>query len=207
MANIKLIKRRIKSAQNISQITKAMEMVAASKMKKSQITALNGKEYAEKINTAVKILAQKLSPEKDFHPLLSKGNPDGLNLYVLISTNKGLCGGLNTNLFRYLTSIVDKNGKNEFISIGKKGSNFLARLKYNLIADFSDNVPFVSNISALTKLLVEGFISGKYAKVVLVYNNFISALNQQPVDNKILPVEKMEEAQKEEISQFNEFLL
>lgn len=205
MANIKLIKRRIKSAQNISQITKAMEMVAASKMKKAQSTALNGKPYADKINIAVRILAAKLEHEK--HPLLKHGNPNGTQLFIVISTNKGLCGGLNSNLFRYLTTIVNPQVKSEFISLGKKGSSFIARSRHNLIADFSEKLPFTSNVPALTGLLVDGFISGLYSQVTLVYNNFVSALNQVPIDNKILPVENLEAAQNEEVTQFNEFLL
>lgn len=205
MANIKLIKRRIKSAQNISQITKAMEMVAASKMKKAQNTALIGKPYADKINSAVRILAAKLENNK--HPLLKSGNQKGAKLFIVISTNKGLCGGLNTNLFRYLTAILNTGDKMEFISLGKKGSNFLARSNFNLIADFSENLPVISNVPALTGLLVEGFISGRYSQVILVYNNFISALKQEPIDNKILPIENLEKAQSEETALFNEFLL
>lgn len=205
MANIKLIKRRIKSAQNISQITKAMEMVAASKMKKAQNTALIGKPYADKINSAVRILAAKLENNK--HPLLKSGNQKGAKLFIVISTNKGLCGGLNTNLFRYLTAILNTGDKMEIISLGKKGSSFLARSNFNLIADFSENLPVISNVPALTGLLVEGFISGRYSQVILVYNNFISALKQEPIDNKILPIENLEKAQSEETALFNEFLL
>lgn len=205
MANIKLIKRRIKSAQNISQITKAMEMVAASKMKKAQETALKGKPYADRINTAVKILAERMEDKR--HPLLGRGNPEGSKLYVLISTNKGLCGGLNTSLFRYLMTIVNKDDKMEYVALGKKGSSFIARWGKILIADFSDNLPFPVNVPSLTNLIIEGFTGGKFKEVILVYNNFISALKQQPVDKKILPIESFEKAEKEEIASFNEFVL
>src|SRR3989344_3259011 len=124
MANIKLIKRRIKSAENISQITRAMEMVAASKMKKAQETALNGKPYADKINTAVKILAHKVI--RKIHPLLSMGDPAGRKLIIVISTNKGLCGGLNTNLFRFTANLFKGQNDLEFVTIGKKGKQFVA---------------------------------------------------------------------------------
>src|SRR4030042_1240310 len=133
MANIRLIKRRIKSTQNISQITRAMEMVAATKIKKAQENALMGKPYAQKIYQATKILAQKTESNK--HPLLSNGNPDGKILVILISTNKGLCGGLNTNLFRMIVNWWGNNKNIDFISLGKKSQNFVIRSGKNLIAD------------------------------------------------------------------------
>ena len=205
MANVKLIKRRIKSAENISQITKAMEMVAASKMKKAQARALNSKPYADKINQAVKILAQNVNRRDN--PLLGNGNPNGITLYILISTNKGLCGGLNTNLFRYLMNKVNRENNLEFISIGKKGVNFILRWNKKLLADFSESSPFLDCVPAVTKLITEDFINGKLAEVVLVYNNFISALRQEPYDKKILPIGKIDKADTSEIEKFNEFVL
>ena len=185
MANIKLIKRRIKSAQNISQITRAMEMVAASKMKKAQLTALNGKPYADKIAKAVKELAPKI--DRHMYPLFSLGNPRGSKLIILISSNKGLCGGLNTNLYRFLHHWLTKEENLEFISIGKKGEYFVVKWHKKLLADFSEE-PFTKSVPAVTNILVTGFIQGVYREVYLVYNNFISALKQEPVRKKILPI-------------------
>src|SRR3989344_5161312 len=178
MANIKLVKRRIKSAQNISQITRAMEMVAASKMKKAQERAIMGKPYAEKIYLAVSLLAKRI--EKTSHPLLSAGNSQGKILIVLISTNKGLCGGLNTNLFKAMNNWWKEQESIDFISLGKKGAGFVARSRGNLIADFSQNPKFMQNVAPVTKILVEGFISGIYREVYLVYNTFMTALKQIP---------------------------
>src|SRR3989344_5793662 len=113
MANIKQIRRRIKSAENISQITRAMEMVAASKMKKAQTTAVNSKPYADKINQAVRILAHKVIRSR--HPLLGLGTSGADLLIILISTNKGLAGGLNTNLFtlaKRVSSLLSAGIKN-----------------------------------------------------------------------------------------------
>ena len=205
MANIKLIKRRKKSAQNISQITRAMEMVAASKMKKAQETALNSKPYTDRITLAIKELASKIN-RNDF-PLLNQGNPEGRKLIILISTNKGLCGGLNTNLFRYLLHSLSDEEKTEFISIGRKGEYFVIKSNKKLLADFSKDLPFTKSVPAVTKMFVEGFLNGTYKEVYLVYNNFVSALTQEPVRKKILPIEYLEETDNVAQTNFSEFLL
>jgi len=119
------IRRRIKSVNNTKKITRAMEMVAASKMKKAQDTALKGKPYADKIYQVVRELASKVDWRQ--HPLLSPGKESGKSLIILISTNKGLCGGLNTNLFRYLTNWLPKDMDAEFISVGNKGKNIIVK--------------------------------------------------------------------------------
>ena len=209
MLNIKLIKRRIKSAGNISQITRAMEMVAASKMKKAQDTALKGKPYADKIYQVVRELASKVDWRQ--HPLLSPGKESGKSLIILISTNKGLCGGLNTNLFRYLMNWLPKDMDAEFISVGNKGKNIIVKWNKKLVADFSQ-VPFSSDVPAITKLMVDGFNSGSYKDVFLVYNNFITALTQEPVKKLILPITRIEKGadekgdntpeQKEQLGEF-----
>lgn len=207
MANIKLIKSRIKSAKNISQMTKAMEMVAASKMKKAQEAAVLGKPYAGKIQVIVQELAKRTDPK--LHQLLSYGNPTGKSLYIVITTNKGLCGGLNTNLFRYVLNYLkdtDLKISGEFVTIGKKGERFVVRENKTLIADFSDTVPFSQAVGALSKIYVEGFISGKYNQVYLVYNTFINALKQDPTVKLILPIAglkpSIEGVKKEELTEF-----
>lgn len=187
MTSARLIKRRIKSAKNIAQITRAMQMMAASKMKKAQVLAVSGRPYADKIAEMVSRFV--ISIDREMHPLLHKNN-NGSELIILVSTNKGLCGGLNTNLFRSLvkwfTQEEFKNAK--FITVGKKGVSFIVRNQNNLIADFSDKIPFTSNISALTTLITQGYIKGEYKQVYLIYNNFISALAQIPQRKKILPI-------------------
>ncbi len=206
MANIRLIKRRIKSADNISQITKAMEMVAASKMKKAQDVASAGKPYAEKIYQTVQELGTHT--ERKLHPLLLSGNPSGKLLVIIISTNKGLCGGLNTNLFRNIYNWWGKEKSIDYITLGKKGESFIARLRKNLVADFSQKIPFSDNVPALTSLLIEGFIKGTYREVYLAYNTFLTALKQIPTKKMILPVaefEKMESIQSKE--SFYEFVM
>src|SRR3990167_9757006 len=118
MANIRLVKRRIKSAKNISQITKAMQMVAASKMRKAQERAISGKPYAAKITEMVRELVSRIGWQQ--HPLLRGGNPKGNLLIILISTNKGLAGGLNTMLFSQLNLWFAGESTQDVITFGKK---------------------------------------------------------------------------------------
>lgn len=187
MASERIIKQRIKSAKNISQITRAMQMVAASKMKRAQLAALSGRPYAEKIAEVVSQFVPRIDESK--HPLLAR-NESGKQLIVLISTNKGLLGGLNTNLFRKLSDFFPKDAteNTQFVSIGKKGESFLVRWGGSLVADFSTTIPFSKSITALTQFISDGYTQGKYKEVYLVYSNFISALKQEPVFKKILPI-------------------
>lgn len=187
MAQERLIRRRIKSAKNIAQITRAMQMVAASKMKKAQARAISGRPYAEKIAEMAKRFASVL--EEKTHPLLEE-NTTGVRLIVVFSTNKGLCGGLNTNLFRSLFHWFSQEELEEssFVSLGKKSETFLVRSKKRLIADFSGTVAVFDRIAALTTLITQGYIKKEYKEVYLVYNNFLSALKQEPTRKRILPI-------------------
>lgn len=205
MSNIRQIRRRIKSVQNITQITRAMEMVAASKMKKAQDKAVLGKPYAEKIYQATKELADHT--EKKFHPLLSLGNPEGKLLAVLISTNKGLCGGLNTNLFRLINQWLTSEKNIDFVTLGKKGENFVVRSGQNLVADFSQKTPFTENVAALTSFLVDGFIKETYREIYLVYNTFLTAFRQIPTKKVILPIISFTTTEEVQEESFPEFLV
>lgn len=187
MANIRLIKRRIKSAKNIAQITRAMELVAASRMKKAQLQALAGKAYAQKIYEMV----VRLSPRVDsaHHELLGKSkSTSGKRLVVLLTTNKGLCGGLNTTLFRFLAREYPDLARDRYIVVGKKGAYFLSHFNAQLLADFSDRVPFVSIVPALSELVTTEYLKNEIDSVELVYNEFISALKQIPRRKTILPL-------------------
>lgn len=187
MASIRLLRTRIRSVKNIAQITKAMEMVSASKMKKAQAEALAGKLYADKIFDMVMELSGRTNASK--HPLLKKTlGTSGKRLVILISSNKGLCGGLNTNLFRFFLTSYPKKDAVDVVSIGKKGSEVVARVGMNLIADFSQTQPFSSSVPAIIELATEKFIEGYYEGVDVVFSEFISALRQSPRKKVILPL-------------------
>ncbi|MCR4263185.1 MAG: ATP synthase F1 subunit gamma [Candidatus Roizmanbacteria bacterium] len=185
MATIRAVKGRIKSAKNISQITKAMQMVSAAKMRKAQEAARQGKPYREKIEEAVGELASRIDPR--LHPLLKTGNPKGKTMAVLISTNKGLCGGLNTNLFRNILKWFSSGTSADFITLGKKGQRFVVRSKWELSADFSDG-QIINSVAPVTQLFVEGFLNGTYKEVFVIYNRFVSSLKQEPIMVQVLPL-------------------
>lgn len=204
MANIRLIKRRIKSAKNIAQITKAMELVAAAKMKKAQAAALSGKLYAQKIYEMVMRLAKRT----DFrnHKLLQTPPLTGKRLVVLLSTNKGLCGGLNTSLFRFFMKQYPHNASYDVVSIGKKGADFVTRLGHGVKADFSDTTPWERVVPALVTYLTEQFLTESYDAVDLVSNEFLSVSKQIPRTKTILPLTITGEAAQDDEGTY-EFLI
>ncbi len=187
MANIRLIKGRIKSARNIAQITKAMELVAAAKMRKAQAQALAGKLYAQKIFEMVAVLSSK-TKNPDHALLRTPEKVIGKRLVVLLSSNKGLCGGLNTNLFRFFLQHYPSSRTYDGITLGKKGASFLARLGAPLKADFSQTSSLVSAVPALTELITEEYTAEHYDGVDLVYSDFINVIKQVPKKKTILPL-------------------
>lgn len=186
MANIRLIKRRIKTSKNISQITKAMELVAAAKMKKAQVAALSGKLYADKIYEMVMRLAKRTDYRS--HPLLLAPKPTGKRLVILLSTNKGLCGGLNTTLFRFLMHEYPNLDRHDVMTVGKKGADFLTRIGHSVKADFSDTTPREHVVPALVNLMIQTFLTGAYDGVDVVSNQFVSVVKQVPRMKTVLPL-------------------
>jgi len=186
--NLKLIKRRTKSAKNIGQITKAMEMVAASKMRKAQKKALDGKLYSQKVYQIVNHLMK--DADKRLHPLLKIPKADGKPLLILIATNRGLCGSLNLNLFRTLQKYLNENNKTQidFITLGTKGLNFIIKTGFDCLADFSNEALSTNAVYPIMQLITRRFIKNKNTSISLVYNDFINALKQEAKIKKILPL-------------------
>lgn len=184
MASTRDLRRRIKSIRNTSQITKAMQMVAASKMRKAQLAALAGRPYADLMNN---VLAEVTSHAGDFsHPLLER-RPVKRRGLIVISTDKGLCGALNSNLFREALQF-DKD-TTVFITAGKKASQFAARTKRHLAAEFSyKDTPSFSEARAISRFAQELFLKGEVDQVEILYTNFISTLAQKPQIAEFLPV-------------------
>jgi F-type H+-transporting ATPase subunit gamma len=185
-ANTRDIRRRIKSVKNTSQITKAMQMVAAAKMRKAQLRALNGRPYAEELAKILAALAQA-GGSAELHPLLQQRDEVKRELVLVISTDKGLCGALNTNLLREVAKFDP--AKTVFVSIGRKGAQFLSRLKRDLLADFElkEAFSFVECKQA-SKFCVEKFLAGEVDKVSVAFTDFESTLKQTPTIQTILPV-------------------
>jgi len=205
MKNKRLIKRRLNSVANIHQLTKTMEMVAAFKMKKAQAKALQGKSYSKMIYEMASDLSEAEKEKK--HKFLKKYEKIEKRLVILISTNKGLCGGLNINLFRFLGEWMDdeKEIEFEFINLGKKGQSYLKKYGGEYLADFSDEAPWLKSAPAIINMAADKFISGKINEVWLVYNSFISALKYKPTKIRILPIEKLK--REEEGDRFADYLI
>lgn len=190
MASLRDIRRRIKSVKNTAQITKAMQMVAASKMRKAQEAALNGRPYAELLNRVLVSLRDRVDP--NLHPLLEKREVKN-ELVIVLSTDKGLCGGLNTNLFREVMTFNAET--TSFISAGRKGTQFLARMKRKMIADFTlKDQPGFLETKAISKFAIEKFLSGDVDKVTVLFPLFVNTLVQKPTAIPLLPITSLEEA-------------
>lgn len=187
--NFRQVRKKIKTVGNVKQITKAMQMVSSVKMKKSQEVAVEGKPYREILDSVVKrILA---TTEKDELTFLSQKSTSDNKLYVFISSNKGLCGSFNFNLFKLVFSKIDIK-KSNFITIGKKGAELITRLNGSIDTDFSDQVPFVDQASSISTRVQEAYVNGECNSVHVIYNSFVSTLQQEPKIVKILPIDKEE---------------
>ncbi|MBB5030763.1 ATP synthase F1 subunit gamma [Prosthecobacter vanneervenii] len=185
MPSTRDIRRRIKSVKNTAQITKAMQLVAAAKMKKAQDQASNGRAYAEMLN---KILVNlKEHAEEGIHPFFSAGKGDK-TLVLLIASDKGLCGALNTNLFKKLLT-TQIEGEVEYVTIGKKAVQAINRLRRTLLADFPIKDPAkFPEVRAVSRFLQEKYRTGEYKKVLVVFNNFINTVTVVPSVEQLLPV-------------------
>jgi F-type H+-transporting ATPase subunit gamma len=184
MANLRDIRRRIKSVKNTAQITRAMQLVAAAKMKKAQDQALAGREYSLKLNGVLQDISESFGEAS--HALLEK-REGSRELVLIISTDKGLCGPINTNLARAIRSRSSPDA--HFITVGRKLRLMMEKLGRNVIADFSvkDPVPFADARSIAT-LLSRHFIEGNYDKVSIAFTRFVNTLSQSPEVVQLLPV-------------------
>jgi F-type H+-transporting ATPase subunit gamma len=195
MASTQDIRRRIKSIRNIGQLTKAMQMVAASKMRKAQQHALAGRPYAALMNKVLVSLQKRTDPR--LHPLLEVREVKK-ELVLIISTDKGLAGSLNTNLFREAANF--EQSKTAFVVTGKKARQFIARTKRELLADFElKDAPSFVETKPLSKFCAEKFLNREVDKVSVVYTHFINTINQKPTVQTLLPISSFDLPKGEQI--------
>jgi F-type H+-transporting ATPase subunit gamma len=184
MANTQDIRRRIKSIRNTSQITKALQMVAASKMRKAQMAALAGRPYSNLMNRVLVSLQQRT--DSKLHPLLQKREVKK-ELVVVLSTDKGLAGPLNTNLFR--EAIKFEAEKALYVTSGAKARQFVVRIRRELLADFPlKDAPAFTETKEISKFAVEKFLSGEVDKVSVLFTHFVNTINQKPTVRTLLPI-------------------
>jgi F-type H+-transporting ATPase subunit gamma len=183
MASTRDIRRRIKSVKNTRQITKAMELVAASKMKKAQQAALAGRPYAELMARMLSAIADRV--EEAQHPFLVRREVKTRGI-ILVTSDKGLAGPLNANLFKLVTEIRTPA---KYVVIGRKGAQFIARTHRNLLADFSvtDRVAF-TEVKVVAEFMVQQFLEGVVDTVEIIWPRFRNTLVQVPTLLPLLPL-------------------
>jgi F-type H+-transporting ATPase subunit gamma len=190
MPDIRKVRRRIRGVQNIAKITRAMEMIAASKMRKAQERGLAGRPYAEKIQQVIASLAAL--PETTLqHPLL-RSRPVEKIAVVHVTPDRGLSGGLNSNLNRSLVRfILDRKKQVRVVAVGRKGRDFTVRYGFDLCAEFiqlGDKPAFLDTLP-ISNIVIEDYTKSEIDAVYISYAQFISTLVQRPVMKQLLPVE------------------
>ncbi|MEI7532333.1 MAG: F0F1 ATP synthase subunit gamma [Betaproteobacteria bacterium] len=202
MASTKEIRTKIKSVQNTRKITKAMEMVAASKMRRAQDRMRAARPYSEKVRN---IAANLSNANPEYRPsLLTQREVKNVGV-IVVTTDKGLCGGLNTNVLRNLTADMKTwTGKNYGINctaFGAKGFQFLNRIKAKLVSHLTHmgDTPHLDALIGSIKVQIDAFESGEIDELYLAYNKFINTMKQEPVVEKILPLarEALNQSEKE----------
>jgi F-type H+-transporting ATPase subunit gamma len=196
------IRRRIRSIKNTAQITRAMEMVAASKMRRAQQAVLAARPYADRIRAMLGDLAALTSPAKEVRafPLLQRRPVKRIQL-ILVTSDRGLAGALNTNVIRRAVDFMTRERSEpiehfDIVAIGRKGRDFLVRYGWPMIAEFTriTDRPSVEAIRPIVELATQDFISGRVDAVFVVYTHFINTLRQEPRVFQLLPIEPPEES-------------
>ncbi|MCX6023816.1 MAG: ATP synthase F1 subunit gamma [Chloroflexi bacterium] len=189
MPNIRQIKRRIRSVQSTAKITKAMEMIAASKMRKAQQRGLAGRPYAYEIMGVLAHLAAQ--PGDDPHPFLIKREVKR-TLVILVTADRGLCGGLNSNMNRAALAMVTRSSVPlSFVVVGRRGRDFVVRSGWDLRAEFTNlgDAPSQLETLPIARVALDDYLTGYVDEVFIAYSEFINTAVQRPKFVKILPVE------------------
>jgi F-type H+-transporting ATPase subunit gamma len=191
MAAGKEIRGKIKSVENTKKITKAMEMVAASKMRKAQDRMRAARPYADKIRSMAANLSQA-NPEF-VHPFM-RAQPGGATGFIVVTTDKGLCGGLNTNVLRAVTAklreVSAAGGQSEVVAIGNKGYSFLNRIGAKVVSHVTQlgDKPQLEKIIGPVKVMLDAYAEGRISTVYLCFTRFINTMRQEPVMMQLLPL-------------------
>ena len=192
MPNIRTIRNRIRSGSNTAKVTRAMEMIAASKMRRAQQRLLAGRPYSETIAGVMKNLAgQTLDDDSDFHPLMARREVKRIGI-IHITPDRGLCGGLNANVNRSLgTFVLENSVPVSVVAAGRKGRDFSVRNSLDVRAVFIDmgDAPSLLDTIPIAKSAIEDYTNGYVDEVYVSYSRFVSTVVQRPVIEKILPID------------------
>ena len=191
MANVRELRRRIKSVKNIAQVTRAMQMVAASKMRRAQEQVLATRPYTAKAWQILVHLTDQHGAERTLHPLLTTREDVHAIGLVLITSDKGLCGAYNHNIIREAVTFVNQRSQPvRLITVGSRGREFMSRYRVQLLADCSEmpGRPSSNDIRPLARTVIDGFLHGDFDEVHLAYTEFDNTLIQRPVVRHLLPM-------------------
>ena len=199
MIPIRVIRRRIRSIQSTAKITRAMEMIAASKMRQAQLRGLAARPYAEKMHEVVAHLAAQAQPGEELHPLLQRRDVKRIAV-VHIAADRGLCGGLNANVNRMTVNfIVEQSVPVSSIAVGRRGRDFMSRYGQDILAEFIHlgDQPSLLDTMPISRVVIDDYTNEIIDQVFLAYTRFITTVHQQPVLQELLPIEpvKMERAE------------
>jgi F-type H+-transporting ATPase subunit gamma len=188
------IRRRIGAVRNIKQITRAMQFVAASKLKRAQDSTLAARPYSEKIDEVLADLASVLG--EDDHPLLAQ-RTGGTRLIVLMTSDRGLAGALNSNTIRFAArEITEQTGDLTLITVGRKGRDAMRRARVPMLAHFSGfgDRPTFADVTPLARLVVDEYLAERVNRVDIIHSAFISTLSQRPRLETLLPIEPTDDS-------------
>ena len=207
MATLREVKKRIRSVISTRQITKAMEMVAAAKLRKAQMRIMQVRPYSEKLSTILSHLSEAASGEL-VHPFFEKREVKKSTL-VLVTSDRGFCGSFNSNLIRRANKwLADKNKEDvELVLVGKKGLDFYKRRQWNIVESFIDwsgNLDY-TKARNLVDLLTGRFLDGETDEISVIYTQFLSTARYKIVEVPYLPVDNLEEEQNEDEKQKSNF--
>ncbi len=201
--NLRVVRKKTKSIKNVRKITKAMQMVSAVKMKKAQAAELESRPYREGLTELIAKIGGKV--DASFSPILQVDTTKAQkSLMIVVTSNKGLAGPFNVNIFRYLISKNIKFQDMDFVTVGSKGAQFLGRISgAHILADFSSGI-LINEASAIFTYVLEKYFTGEYKEISVVYNRFISTSRSEVTEDVLLPFNlvghKQQEA-KEEIKE------
>lgn len=197
MSQLREIKRRIKSVNNIAQVTYAMQLVAASRMRKAEDTTKKGRDYMTKLKEMIVTIAKLAGPSP--HPLLEPRDGGKNTLFITYSPQRGLAGGLPGNLLRFtsdqLFQVQQEGGDVYLITIGRKLRDQLVRRGYRIDADFSDmpEQMTTADVRPIVRMVEELFLTGQVDRVRVIYPDFVNAITQRPVMDQLLPLKHEED--------------
>ncbi|MCC7352655.1 MAG: ATP synthase F1 subunit gamma [Anaerolineae bacterium] len=203
MATLREIRRRIRSVNSISQVTRAMQMVAASKMRRAQEQVLATRPYASKSWAVLHNLASQPAANQSLHPLLERRAQVRALDVILITSDRGLCGAYNQNIIRASVQFIQKsNLPARIIAVGRRGRDFMLRYGRSVIAEFTDLPPRpgILDVTPIARTAMDDFLRGDVDEVYLAYTDFINTLSQKPTVRRLLPLttvmsaEQVEEA-------------